>query len=501
MEFILIILSSFLFTIPYYFPELFFLSFFAFIPLIYLIKDYDYNHSFIIALLVGFLNSVFTLHWLYQPLDKVLKMPFSFNLFILFLYFLICALPFAVWVVINKFLQPKKSYSPFIAAFSWTALEYFRFEFFNFNPFTYFAYSQSSFSLITQYASYGGVILVSFISVLIASYLVKIYLDPSWKKAVPLFIIIIVLIVIPLVQESAVEDNLNSQIVDIAVFESEKNNNTFKKIEAEIDSLTKLVQKTNSKYIFTAEKSISFDLIRNNYYRDLLKSKMKADEHDFYLQLGSIAAAADSYNSEISNSMFLLSNNLEVINRSSKENNLLTAVNFPYKSEVILSIKDYLNLKQNFEKFSNKNKIIKIEELSYLNLISNEIFIPLVFRKENRVQDLNLIVNSAAEDIINSKVYSNLTLAAAIYRAAETNTSMLRVIRGGLSAYINGQGKILMKKRLDNESESINLVLQKNQSYYQRHPTKIIDILLVIFIIITIIKVIISLKNRWSSRN
>jgi hypothetical protein len=101
-------------------------------------------------------------------------------------------------------LQPKYSYSPFVAAISWSVLEYFRFEFLNFNPFNYFAYTQSSFNIIAQYASYGGIFLVSFISVLIASYLLKIYLDPNWKKAVPLLIIFIILIIFPLVIPGAI---------------------------------------------------------------------------------------------------------------------------------------------------------------------------------------------------------------------------------------------------------------------------------------------------------
>src|SRR6056297_181950 len=91
MEFILIILSSLLFTIPHYFPALFFLSWFAFIPLIYLIKDYDYSHSFIIALLIGFLNSAISFYWIYQPLSKTLKMPFSF-----IFYILLCHLEFGL---------------------------------------------------------------------------------------------------------------------------------------------------------------------------------------------------------------------------------------------------------------------------------------------------------------------------------------------------------------------------------------------------------------------
>src|SRR6056297_2297100 len=256
MEFILIILSSLLFTIPYYFPALFFLSWFAFIPLIYLIRDYDYSHSFIVALFVGFLNSVFSLYWIYQPLASFLKMPLSFNLFILFIYFLLSALPLAIWVLINKFLQPKHSYSPFIAALSWTGIEYLRFEFFNFNPFNYFAYTQGAFPLIVQYAAYGGIFLVSFISVLIASYLLKIYLDPAWKKAVPLLLIFIILAVTPLFIQDSKQFEQQRQSIDLLIAKSVQNENIFKKIEAEISNFSSLLENSQSQFVFSPAKSL-----------------------------------------------------------------------------------------------------------------------------------------------------------------------------------------------------------------------------------------------------
>jgi apolipoprotein N-acyltransferase len=500
MEFILIILSSLLFTIPHYFPTLFFLSWFAFIPLIYLIKDYDYSHSFIIALLIGFLNSALSFYWIYQPLSKTLKMPFSFNVFILFIYFLYSALPLGVWVIINKFLQPKYSYSPFVAAISWSVLEYFRFEFLNFNPFNYFAYTQSSFNIIAQYASYGGIFLVSFISVLIASYLLKIYLDPNWKKAVPLLIIFIILIIFPLVIKSDYEENIKNQSLDILINNSRENSNMFKKIEAEINDFSALIENKKSKFIFTAEDSFSFDLIRNSFYREKLFSKLENKLNDSYLQLGSNAAAAENYNSEILNSLFLLSEELKIINRSNQQRNFISGVNFRYKDDLIKISSDYLNLNKKMME-NNKIETIKIEELRFINLVSNEIFIPLVSKNKNYNGDVNLIVNSAVEAGINSKVYSNLALAASVYRAAESNTALIRAVSGGYSAYIDYRGKIISKEKLENDIKTYNLTLYQGQSYYQKYPARITNILVFIFFVITFIKIMFELRKKLSSRD
>jgi apolipoprotein N-acyltransferase len=501
MEFILIILSSLLFTAPYYFPALFFLSWFAFIPLIYLVREHDYSHSLIIALLVGFLNSVFTLHWLYQPLNFALKMPFSFNLFILFIYFLISALPLVFWVIINKFLQPKYSYSPIIAALSWSVLEYLRFEFFNFNPFNYFAYTQSDFSLIVQYAGYGGIFLVSFIAVLIASYLVKIYLDPDWKKLIPLLFIFLLLALIPFFAKINFKEEVVSESVDLLVAEPAAADNNFEKIEKEIANLTNLIKNNENEIIFTPEKSLSFDLIRNNYYRDQLFAKLENNLAASYLQLGAAAAENKNYKSEVYNSLFLLSKEMEVIQRSNKQGNIMTEMNFPFLEEVTGLMSDYLNFNPGSAKKTAATAEVNINDLAYLNLFAEEIFIPLVDRKQNRAEDRNLIVHSAAEGDFKSRVYNNLSFAAAVFRASESSTDLIRVVRGGFSGYITEKGKTAFKSRLVNSSQTVNLTLNKGQAYYQKYPLRIIIILTAIFSLIVIIKLIILIKNKWSSRN
>lgn len=500
MEFILIILSSLLFTIPLYQPALFFLSWFAFIPLIYLTNKYDYSHSFIIALLVGFLTSLLSFHWIYQPIQQALNMPFSFNIFIMFIYFLFSALPLVIWTLINKFLQPQYSYSPIIAALSWSILEHLRFEFLNINPFNYFAYTQSGFSFFTYYASYGGIFLVSFIAVLIASYFVKIFLDPSWKKAIPVVFIFIILIGIPVFGVNDSSINKTQENISVLNLNLDNYQNQFRKIEEEINLLNDLIKSKESNYIFSSENILSFDLLRNSYYRNILYSRLKNNLNNSYLQLGVRSSLDGSYNTPAYNSLFLLNNKFEIINRYTKETNILSSVNLRLKKEIIDYFSGYLRLKYPIKKEENL-KIVSSGKLNYLNLMSEEIYSSLVLDNNSLENNLNLIVNSAAEEDFSSEIYNNLSLAAAVFRAAETKTPVIRAVKGGYSAYINSSGKIVWKDKLKNSIKNFNLDLNSQNSFYQKHPHRIIFIFAVLLSIIIFIKLIIISKNKLSSRN
>lgn len=152
-------------------------------------------------------------------------------------------------------------------------------------------------------------------------------------------------------------------------------------------------------------------------------------------------------------------------------------------------------------KKSKSTEIIEINELKFINLIAEEIFIPVISRKNNYAGNINLIINAAAEEKINSKVYNNLALAAAVYRAAESNTALIRAVSGGYSAVIDYRGKILVKEKLKNDLKSFNLTLYQGESYYQKNPTKIINIILIIFTVIAFVKIMIKLRKNLSSRN
>lgn len=500
MEYILIILSSFLFTIPLYLPELFFLSWFALIPLIYLTRDYDYSHSFVSALFVGILNSIFSFYWLYKPLAANLTMPSSFILFLLFIYVIISALFIPFWLTINKFLQPQKSFSPIIAALSWSGLEFLRFEYFNINPFNYLAYTQSAFASITQYASFGGMFLISFITILIAGYLVKIFIKPSFKRSVPLILLILLIIFLPMIFNSNLKENYNYQKLSILVNNSVEKGSSFEQLDQEIDILAELINKSESSYIFTSEKSLNFDLLRNNYYREKLFKEIGERKAGTYLQLGSVAAEAENYDSQIKDSLFLVDSEYKLVNRYNKEKSIITAVNLPYKKKIF----DYIN---NYIKFDSKIfyspvESVKVNNLSYLNLIADEIFIPLILNKNEKAdKEFNLIINSAAEERINSKVYNNLSWSAAVIRAAESRKSLLRISRGGYSGYINPKSNLVLKKRIKNSIEELNVALIERTSYYHKNPRKIPYLILIFNAIIISIKLILVIRKKLSSRN
>lgn len=500
MEFILIILSSFLFTIPLYLPELFFLSWFALIPLIYLTIDYDYSHSFVSALFVGILNSIFSFYWLYKPLAANLTMPSSFILFLLFIYVLISALFMPAWLILNKFLQPQKSFSPVIAALSWSGLEFLRFEYFNINPFNYLAYTQSAFASITQYASFGGMFLISFITILISGYLVKIFLKPSFKRSVPLIIILLIIVILPIIFNSNLEGNYDYQKMNILVNNSVSEENIFEQRNKEIDILAELVKNSESDYIFTSENSLNFDLLRNNYYREKLYNQIGERKTGSYLQLGSVAAEAENYDSQIKESLFLIDSEYKIVNRYNKEKNIITAVNLPYKEKIFDFINNYI--KFNSILIFNEIQTVDINNLSYLNLIADEIFLPIISNNKEEVnKDFNLIVNSAAEEKIDSRVYNNLSWSAAVMRAAESRKSLLRISRGGYSGYINPKSKIELKNKIKNDTLELDIALIDRASYYQKNPQKVPYLILIFNLLIISINIILILRKKSSSRN
>jgi apolipoprotein N-acyltransferase len=492
MEFYLIILSAVLFSLPAYLPEFFFLSWAAFIPLIYLTYEEDYKHSFVIAFLVGLISSVLKFYWIYHPIEEQLKMPFAFIFLVIFIYFILSGLPVAVWVIFNKFLQPKISFSPIVAALSWSSLEYLRFEYLNLNPFNYLAYSQTGFNSLIQFASWGGIFLVSFLAVLIAGYFVKIYLKPSLKRAIPLIFILIVILSVPyLFNKAALESYQKVELLNINPTVEE---NIFLETRKNTELAAELIKESKTNYIFTPENFLYFDLIRNNYYRNILFSEIKDNIDGKYIQLGSRAGHEENYDSKKMNSLFLLNDSLEIINRYNQSNNLLSLNNIILKSKIISLIEEYWVPDFNASRQYNI-KQININQLQYINLLSIEILNPVKY--DNTAENLNLIINSADESNIQAKVFNNLTWAASILRAAENNISVLRAVKDGFSGYIAPGGKEEIKVYNNKKIITAEVKLNSTSSYYQKNSDFTAIFLLAVTTFILLLKISILIYGKY----
>lgn len=493
MELFLILVTALLFTAPVYIPQLFFLSYLAFIPLIYLTREKDYRHSFIIAWLIAVIVGFLSFFWLYYPLSELLEVPFVFLFLILFLYILISSSALALWVILNKFLQPKNSFSPFIAAFSWASLEYLRFNYFNINPFNYLAYSQSSFSRLLNYASLGGIFLVSFLAVLIAGYLVKIYYKPSIKRTVPLIIILVLIIfIIPNRFNSGADQSREK--IDIINLSQINNEIIFDEVEENTELLGELIAESNNQYLFAPQNSLGFDLLRNNYYRDKFYAQIEGELEAKFLQIGSKAAAENNFEAELKDSLFLIDSNLEIINRYDKSTKNLFLNNFFLRDELGSFLDKFINLDPH--PFSLEAKeVIALNDLKYLNLISSEIYNPLIFKEQNH--DFNLIVHSSDERRIDFKVFKNYSWGAAVLRAAENRVSVLKTSREGYNGYITPRAKAEIKSISAKGVIETEVLLQSSSSYYQRNPDRIAEIMLIITALIFLLKTIVVIKNKY----
>jgi apolipoprotein N-acyltransferase len=492
MEFYLIILTAVLFSLPAYLPGLFFLSWAAFIPLIYLTYDEDYKHSFVIAFLVGLISSILKFYWIYHPIEEQLKMPFAFIFLIIFIYFILSGLPLAVWVIINKFLQPKNSFSPIIAALSWSSLEFLRFKYINLNPFNYLAYNQIEFNSLIQFASWGGIFLVSFLSVLIAGYLVKIYLKPSVKRSIPLIIIFILILSIPYFFNNPAAENY--QKVELLNINPVLEGDIFTDTRKNTELAAELIKKSRTEYIFTPENFLYFDLIRNNYYRNILFSGIEGEIEGKFIQLGSRAGYEENYEAKKENSIFLLNDDLEIINRYDQNNNLLTLNNIIIYPEIISLIEEYL-ASDLITVNENKIKQTNINQLNYINLISVEILNPIKF--DNPDKNINMIINSADDSNIKSKLFNNYTWSASVLRAAENKVSVLRTVKEGYSGYINPKGKEEIKIYNNKRIITADVELNSSSSYYQKNSEFIAFILLIITFIIFILKTSILIYGKY----
>ncbi|MFW6280595.1 MAG: copper homeostasis protein CutE [Halanaerobium sp.] len=493
MEFYLIILTAVLFSLPAYLPVLFFLSWAAFIPLIYLTNNEDYKHSFVIAFLVGLISSILKFYWIYHPIEEQLKTPFAFIFLIIFIYFILSGLPLAVWVVVNKFLQPKNSFSPIIAALSWSSLEFLRFKFINLNPFNYLAYNQTEFNSLIQFASWGGIFLVSFLAVLIAGYFVKIYFKPSLKRSIPLIIIFILILSIPyLFNNTAVESYQKVELLNInPALEGDIFTDTRKNTE----SAAELIEKSKTNYIFTPENFLYFDLIRNNYYRNKLFSEIEDEIEGKFIQLGSRAGYEENYEAKKENSIFLLDDDLEIIERYDQNNNLLTLNNIIMHSKVISLVEEYLVSDIIAEK-KEDFKQININQLNYINLLSVEILKPIKF--DNSDKNINMIINSADDSNIKSKLFNNYTWSASVLRAAENKVSVLRTAKEGYSGYITPKGREEIKIFNNKGIITAEVELNSNSSYYQKDSEFTAYILLIITFVILTIKTSILIYGKYS---
>lgn len=479
MTLIILSISVILITLPFYFPDLFFLSFFSFIPILLIIKNSNLKRSFFIGWLFGLIYISISSYWLFYPLHNFSGLNIIFIIILLIALFSLIALFYGLWAYLLKII----GVGAVRVALSWTAIEFLRYKLMSFFPVAYLGYTQSSFKTLLQWADIGGVFLISFLVVLINGYIFKFLINKDKKFLVPILVIILIIgsygiYKINFRYNKNTEEKFSVGIIQTNIDQSEKWKSA--NIEKNIDNIFSSANNINDVKLFiTPETSLTFDIIRNEYYRNQVLNKLK--EFNSYFQFGAQAIKEDpdfKYNSS-----FLFSSEGKVIERYNKNRLVVFGEKIPFNKLVnIITNKRWHSLAA-----GEKNNLFEIENKKWKNLICSEIFYPLL---NDDLKEFDFIVNQSNEAWFNSGLQQQMW-SAAIFRAVESRKTVVKSGNRSVSGVILPSGKIEKMKPLDDVKEMrVDIDLNKVNTFYTQNGNYIGYISLIVVLILSIINLI-----------
>ena len=491
MTLIILSISVVLITIPFYFSNLFFLSLFAFIPILIIINKSDIKKSFLSGWLFGFLYISISSYWLFYPLNNFSGLNIIFVIILLFILFALIGLFYGLWAYFLKTI----GVGAVRVALSWTAIEFLRYKILSFFPVAYLGYTQSSFKTLLQWADIGGVFLISFFVLLINGYIFKLINNRDKKFLIPILIIFIIIgsygiYKINFNNIDKTDEKLSIGIVQTNIKQSEKwkSANIAKNIDTIFSSASNLKE---AKLIITPETSLTFDIIRNEYYRNQVIEKMK--DYNNYFQLGAQAIKDDPdyrYNSS-----FLISPEGEIIDRYNKNRLVVFGEKIPFNKLVnSLTNKRWQSLAAGEE-----SNLFKLKNKKWKNIICSEVFYPLI---NDNLKEYDFIVNQSNEAWFKNGLQKQMW-AAAIFRAVESRKTIIKSGNRAISGVVMPSGKIKEMKALDNVQKiKSRIELNRNNTFYSNNGNYIGYISVILVLILSIINLIKRInKSKDSNRS
>ena len=160
----------------------------------------------------------------------------------------------------------------------------------------------------------------------------------------------------------------------------------------------------------------------------------------------------DSTSGNIYNSMLIVDNNLKIIQRYDKIKLVPFGEFLPFEN--FLSSIGFKKITEGHGSYSrgNKQKNLKINNISILPLICYEVIFTDFVQKSN--VDTNLIINISEDGWFGKSIGPDKNFSKSIFRAIENNTFFLRSTNKGTSAIIDNKGNII--KQL-NRNEAGNI--------------------------------------------
>jgi apolipoprotein N-acyltransferase len=459
MEIILIILSGILYVIPFIMPNLYFISWFAFIPFLYAVHGKNKKHTFYKGWLLGFIIMIGVGYPLYFPIKSFTNFPNFLVTILIIIIFVILSLIYGGWAKLYETIKTKDNFNPLLFSFSWFVLEIVRHIILNFFPLGYLGYSQANFNHIIQIADIGGVFLVSFLIVLVNALIFKFIVSKNIRYIIIPIIIFGLVISYGYFQINNYDDiqqSIKVGVIQTNIIQSEK------WLTANIEKHNELFINENSKFkevdlVITPESALTFDINKDVEYREEILNKI--DQIDKYYQIGILATKDKGY--EFYNSSYLINPDGKIEGRYDKNKLVLFGEKIIF-SNLIEKITGY---KIHTLIAGDEIKIFNSPFANWKTVICSEILYPEFVARN--ISETDFIINQSNEAWFNnSKALKNHMFASLVFRAVENRRSIVKVGNLTYSGVVYPSGK-RMKISGDN-TLIINSKIIRNNSLYNR---------------------------------
>jgi len=452
MNFLFVVISGILYFIPFFNPDLYFISWFAFLPFLFSIYKDKYNLLFLKSWLLGFLIYIGVGYPLYYPIKMFTDFPNLLVIIIIIILFAILSLIYGLLGKIYKIIQKKKGFNPYLFSLSWLGLEVIRHIILNFFPLGYLGYTQAHFTQIIQIADLGGVFIVSFIIVLFNALIFKFIISKNKKYIFTL--IVIIALVISYGQYQKNRYTKTNEIINVGIFQSEIEQKE-KWLPNNIEKYNELFINDNPKFantslIITPESALTFDMNKDLKYREKVLSKI--EKINKFYQIGTLSTK-DNKN-QYYNSTYLINPAGEIENRYDK-NKLVLFGEKVYFSDLLYKITGY---RINSLLAGKEVKIFKTPFASWKTIICSEILHPKFVAK--RIEEVDFVINQSNEAWFkNNKNLKNQMFASLIFRAVENRRSFIKAGNKTYSGIVYPNGNYVKFKNELN----INIEVQLKQ--------------------------------------
>lgn len=176
------VISGVLLTAAFPKIELWWVAWFALVPLLFSLKDQSPRKSFRLGFIAGIFHYLTLMYWLAYTMHTYGRLPWSLSVPVLFLLACYLALYIAAFSYAISFLCRTPNMLILVVPIAWVSLEYVRAKLFSGLPWELMGYSQHSLLPVVQFSEISGVYGVSFLIVFANAAIFLIFLSLFNKR-------------------------------------------------------------------------------------------------------------------------------------------------------------------------------------------------------------------------------------------------------------------------------------------------------------------------------